>query len=325
MDAAAAEAKIELPERLVHARAHELLEQTLSALARQGISKEAYLRIAGKDEETLAHEAEPEAAKALRREAVLAASWRPSGSSPPRSRCSRSSSPLPSAPAAGADELLERMRKNGQLDRLRQDVAEQLAVELLVSGAEADQRRAGQGAPEAVDPGQGRARGRRRPALDPGQRCPSRPQAAAGPGRPGSAIATFGRNPGVQAKEARTMSPLVPMVVEQTSRGERAFDIYSRLLNERIVFLGTPVDDQIANLIVAQLLHLESEDPDKDISVYINSPGGSVYAGLAIYDTMQFIGPMCRRSASESRCRWARCCCRAARAANAWPCRTPRS
>ena len=81
------------------------------------------------------------------------------------------------------------------------------------------------------------------------------------------------------------------MVVEQTSRGERAFDIYSRLLNERIIFLGTPVDDQIANLIVAQLLHLESEDPDKDISLYINSPGGSVYAGLAIYDTMQFIKP----------------------------------
>ena len=87
------------------------------------------------------------------------------------------------------------------------------------------------------------------------------------------------------------MSPLVPMVVEQTSRGERAFDIYSRLLNERIVFLGTPVTDDIANLIVAQLLHLESEDPDKDISLYVNSPGGSVYAGLAIYDTMQFIKP----------------------------------
>jgi ATP-dependent Clp protease protease subunit len=87
------------------------------------------------------------------------------------------------------------------------------------------------------------------------------------------------------------MSPLIPMVVEQTSRGERAFDIYSRLLSERIVFLGTPVDDQIANLIIAQLLHLESEDPDKDIYLYINSPGGSVYAGLAIYDTMQFIKP----------------------------------
>jgi ATP-dependent Clp protease protease subunit len=81
------------------------------------------------------------------------------------------------------------------------------------------------------------------------------------------------------------------MVVEQTSRGERAFDIYSRLLSERIIFLGTPVDDQIANLIVAQLIHLESEDPDKDISLYINSPGGSVYAGMAIYDTMQFIKP----------------------------------
>src|SRR5213082_327738 len=87
------------------------------------------------------------------------------------------------------------------------------------------------------------------------------------------------------------MSPLIPMVVEQTSRGERAFDIYSRLLNERIVFLGTPVTEGIANLIVAQLIHLESEDPDKDISLYVNSPGGSVYAGLAIYDTMQFIKP----------------------------------
>src|SRR3989337_1396628 len=84
---------------------------------------------------------------------------------------------------------------------------------------------------------------------------------------------------------------LVPMVVEQTSRGERAFDIYSRLLKERIVILGTPVDDQVANLIVAQLLHLESEDPEKDISLYINSPGGMAYAGLAIYDTMQYIKP----------------------------------
>ena len=83
--------------------------------------------------------------------------------------------------------------------------------------------------------------------------------------------------------------PLVPMVVEQDSRGERSFDIYSRLLRERVVFLGEPVDDQVANLIVAQLLHLESDDPDKDVNLYINSPGGSIYAGLAIYDTMQFI------------------------------------
>jgi ATP-dependent Clp protease, protease subunit len=87
------------------------------------------------------------------------------------------------------------------------------------------------------------------------------------------------------------MSPLIPMVIEQDSRGERAFDIYSRLLKERIIFLGTPIDDQIANLLVAELLHLESEEPDKDISIYINSPGGSVYAALTIYDAMQFVKP----------------------------------
>lgn len=84
---------------------------------------------------------------------------------------------------------------------------------------------------------------------------------------------------------------LIPMVVEQTSRGERAYDIYSRLLKDNIIFLGTPVDDQIANLITAQLLFLEAEDPDKDIYLYINSPGGSISAGMAIYDTMQFIKP----------------------------------
>jgi ATP-dependent Clp protease protease subunit len=84
---------------------------------------------------------------------------------------------------------------------------------------------------------------------------------------------------------------LIPMVVEQTARGERSFDIYSRLLNDRVVFLGGQVDEDTANLIVAQLVHLESDDPDKDIHLYINSPGGSVYAGMAIYDTMQFIRP----------------------------------
>jgi ATP-dependent Clp protease protease subunit len=85
--------------------------------------------------------------------------------------------------------------------------------------------------------------------------------------------------------------PLVPMVIERTARGEREYDIFSRLLNERIIFLGSAVDDTLANLVVAQLLHLESSDPDKDISIYINSPGGSIYAGLAVYDTMQFIKP----------------------------------
>src|SRR4028119_1488642 len=97
--------------------------------------------------------------------------------------------------------------------------------------------------------------------------------------------------------------PLVPMVIERSSRGERSFDIYSRLLNERIVFVGSPIDDQIANLVVAQLLHLESSDPDKDISLYINSPGGSVYAGFASYDTMPLIQP--DRSGPSG---WPSCC-----------------
>jgi ATP-dependent Clp protease, protease subunit len=85
--------------------------------------------------------------------------------------------------------------------------------------------------------------------------------------------------------------PLVPVVIQQDARGERSFDIYSRLLRERVVFVGTPIDDTIANMVVAQLLHLEAEDPDKDVFMYINCPGGVVYSGLAIYDTMQFIKP----------------------------------
>lgn len=84
---------------------------------------------------------------------------------------------------------------------------------------------------------------------------------------------------------------LIPIVVEQTSRGERAYDIYSRLLKDNIIFIGTPIDDAVSNLVIAQMLFLEAEDPDKDISVYINSPGGSITAGLAIYDTMQFVKP----------------------------------
>jgi ATP-dependent Clp protease protease subunit len=84
---------------------------------------------------------------------------------------------------------------------------------------------------------------------------------------------------------------VIPMVIEQDARGERLFDIYSRLLNERIIFVGTPIDDQVASLVLAELLHLESEEPDRDISIYINSPGGSVYAGLTIYDAMQLVRP----------------------------------
>src|SRR5215216_7500468 len=89
----------------------------------------------------------------------------------------------------------------------------------------------------------------------------------------------------------RAQTSFIPMVIEQTSRGERSFDIYSRLLGERIVFIGQPIDDELANLVVAQLIHLESDDPDKDVSVYVNSPGGSLHAGLAIYEAMQYVNP----------------------------------
>ncbi|MDO9536388.1 MAG: ATP-dependent Clp endopeptidase proteolytic subunit ClpP [Bacillota bacterium] len=95
----------------------------------------------------------------------------------------------------------------------------------------------------------------------------------------------------METERENFVSQLVPMVVEQTSRGERAYDIYSRLLKDRIIFIGTPVNDMVANLVVAQLLFLESEDPDKDINIYINTPGGEIYSGLAIYDTMQYIKP----------------------------------
>lgn len=96
--------------------------------------------------------------------------------------------------------------------------------------------------------------------------------------------------PALMVKEVVRMG-LIPIVIEQTSRGERSYDIYSRLLKERIIILGTPIDDHVANLVVAQLLHLEGDDPDKDISIYINSPGGEIDAGMAIYDTMQYIKP----------------------------------
>jgi ATP-dependent Clp endopeptidase proteolytic subunit ClpP len=115
---------------------------------------------------------------------------------------------------------------------------------------------------------------------------------------------------------------IIPTVIEQTHRGERGWDIFSRLLKDRIIFLGTAVDDQVANIIIAQLLFLESEDPDKDIMLYINSPGGMVTAGMAIYDTMQYVRPTSRPSAWGRRLRWARSCWRRAPRASVTRCRT---
>ena len=220
----------------------------------------------GKTEEELVTEAEPDAEQALRREAVLAAIVEAEGIEVTDEEIGEAlrEAAGPDASDKQLKRALKRARSQGADEALREDIAMRKAVDLLVESAKPIPRRAGRGAREALDARQG------------------------GQGRGRRADLDAGLTP---ARLAAPMSPLVPMVVEQTSRGERAFDIYSRLLNERIVFLGTPVTDEIANLIVAQLLHLESEDPDKDISLYINSPGGSVYSGLAIYDTMQFIKP----------------------------------
>lgn len=117
------------------------------------------------------------------------------------------------------------------------------------------------------------------------------------------------------------MNTLVPMVVEQTSRGERAYDIYSRLLKERIIFLAGPVHDGMSSLICAQLLFLEAENPHKEISMYINSPGGVVTSGLSIYDTMQYIRPVSTLVIGQA-ARWGRCCCRRARRGCASRCPT---
>lgn len=124
---------------------------------------------------------------------------------------------------------------------------------------------------------------------------------------------------------AKFDSALVPYVIEQTPRGERSYDIYSRLLNDRIIFLGEEINSVSANLVVAQLLHLESQDAEKDISLYINSPGGEVYSGLAILDTMNFINRRSPPSAWAWPRPWPPCCFRLAPRASASACRTPRS
>ncbi len=137
IEAAVAEAEVDVPEKLVHARAHEVLDQTLTALSRQGISKEAYLQIAGKDEEQLAHEAEPEAAAALRREAVLAAVVEAEGIEPTDERLLEELGPAAERAGSSAEELLERLKDSGRIDQVREDVAAQMALELMVQEAKA--------------------------------------------------------------------------------------------------------------------------------------------------------------------------------------------
>ena len=277
VDAVAANAKLEIPHELVHARAHEMWERIERQLSARGIDPQAYARMQGKDRHDLIDDAEEDAERSLRREAVLAAVAEAEGIEVTDEDLLEAIGP--GEGKNSPEKLLARLRESGRDGLLRDEIRMRKAAEAIAEQVKPipmeraaareqiwtpDKREA----EDADDEAAGDPQGRR--ALDPGL---------------------------VGDAETRLlytqppMSPLVPMVVEQTSRGERAFDIYSRLLNERIIFLGTPVTEDIANLIVAQLIHLESEDPDKDVSIYINSPGGSVYAGLAIYDTMQYIKP----------------------------------
>ncbi len=269
VDAAAAEAKLELPDDLATARATERWERVERQLAGRGMDPGRLPADAGQNSRGGDRGVTPRRRSRAEARGGSGGDRRGRGDRGLRRGVGRGARPPRGTRADHPGEAAraptrERPRRDDprrhplpQGDRPRRRVGQ------------ADPARAGRGAREDLDPGEG-ARAGRLP-LD----------------------ARFGLTAArlTASIESRAMSPLVPMVVEQTSRGERSFDIYSRLLNERIVFLGTAVNQDIANLIVAQLLHLESEDPDKDISLYINSPGGSVYAGLAIYDTMQFIKP----------------------------------
>ena len=308
LDAVVADATVDVPDDAGRrARAASCGTRMLHSLGHQGIAKDDLpadrRQGRGRDRST---RPSPTPSRRCAARPCSPRSSRPRRSSRPTATSSTRCRPSAAREEHDAREAARAPREGRAASTtLREDLAQRAGDRPAGRERDADHRRAGPGARQAVDAGPTRQRPTRpHGCWTPGSRRPRARRHALGhetvrlaPGgrsvgsepllgcRPPAGIRPDERN------EARTMSPLVPMVVEQTSRGERAFDIYSRLLNERIVFLGTPVDDQIANLIVAQLLHLESEDPDKDISIYINSPGGSVYAGLAIYDTMQFIKP----------------------------------
>ena len=254
------ESKVQPALPLVQTRASDLLTGFVRSLERRGISIEAYLQASGTSAEDLQRQMVMEAAVSVARELALEALAEKAGieiSDDDVKAYLREEAE--NAGEEDAEGLIEDVWAHGQQESIREDLRLRAALDRLVEDVKPDHARARRGARQALDPRKGKTRDGNE-VVDPRQ-------------------------------QGARMSPLIPMVIEQTSRGERSFDIYSRLLNERIVFLGTPIDDQIANLIIAQLLHLESEDPDKDIYLYLNSPGGNVYSGLAIYDTMQFIKP----------------------------------
>ena len=244
---------------LVESRARELLNGFVRSLANRGLTPEAYFAATGQTPELLTAQIRAEAAQSVARELALEAVAEKAGIVVSDDEVKDLIREQADASGDDAEAMIADIWAHGHQEALREDLRLRAALDRLAADVKPIDPGDARGTRGDLDAGQGEAR-RRDEVVDP-------------------------------RKRGESMSPLIPMVIEQTSRGERSFDIYSRLLNERIIFLGTQVDDQIANLIIAQLLHLESEDPDKDIYLYINSPGGSVYAGLAIYDTMQFIKP----------------------------------
>ena len=252
---------------MVRNRVDGILHETSHRLP-QGMTLADYLRATGRTLDETRADLSPDAEMAIKRELVVEAVAEAESISVTDEEVEAQVRNDALAAGRDPDVLLEELRKADGYDTLRDDLVMRKAVDFLIEHS------------NAITVGLAEAREQL-----------WTPEKAGEPKVPEGGLWTPD-SPAPKKKGGRAnVSPLIPMVIEQTSRGERSFDIYSRLLNERIIFLGTPVDDQIANLIIAQLLHLESEDPEKEISIYINSPGGSVYAGLAIYDTMQFIKP----------------------------------
>ncbi len=280
-DALVAASKVQAAGPLVEARTRELLRGFARQVEARGVQFETFLAMTGQEPEELVARLQDEAQRSVARELVLEAVADKLGLDVSDAEVEELVREQAEALGDDAEETLQQLRDSGRLETLRDDLRLRKALDRVAADVQAHPARPGRGARGDLDARQGEHHDRDE-TLDPRRRS------------------------------SPIMNPsnlVIPSVIEQTSRGERFFDIYSRLLNERIIFLGTPIDDQVANLVVAQMIHLESEDPDKDINIYINSPGGSVYSGPRDlrHDAVHQAGRRDDR-ASASRCRWAPSC-----------------
>jgi ATP-dependent Clp protease, protease subunit len=249
----------EVPEAMLNGRRQSMLGDFIGGLEARGMSFEQYVDATGYDGERVLKDVEEQAAVMVREELALEALFRALGMEVTEDDITDEITRFAEAAETDVDELRARWDESRAIEVLTEGIMHRKAIQWLMDpeNVEIIEKEPVAESDEAGTP--------RRPPTSPHQK-------------------------------SRTVAPmphdaynLVPIVVEQTSRGERSFDIFSRLLNERVVFLGHEINDDIANLVIAQLLHLESSDPDKDINLYLNSPGGSITAGMAIYDTIQYI------------------------------------